>query len=153
MKDSSINNISLDELMPIIREQLAAGESVKFSPRGVSMLPMLRQGVDSIVLSPLPQKLKKYDIPLYQRSNGQYVLHRVVKVEADSYTMIGDNQFVYEKGITHSQIIGVVTSFYRGEKLCRVTDLSYRIYCVLWCKSRPLRHFCRRAKNWLRRHL
>ena len=30
-------------------------------PGGVSMLPMLRQGLDQVVLSPLPEKLKKYD--------------------------------------------------------------------------------------------
>lgn len=77
------------------------------------MLPMLRQGVDSVVLFPLPEKLKKYDLPLYQRDNGQYVLHRVVKSGA-SYTCIGDNQFDYETGLRHVQMIALVTAFYRG---------------------------------------
>ena len=49
----------LEDLMPLIRERLAVGQSVKFSPRGNSMLPMLRQGVDSVVLSPLPERLQK----------------------------------------------------------------------------------------------
>ena len=143
-------SVSLDAIMPIIREQLAAGESVKFSPRGISMLPMLRQGKDSIVLSPLPQQLKKYDIPLYQRADGSYVLHRIVEV-GETCTMIGDNQFVEEKGVTHDQLIGVVTAFYRGEKLYKITDLSYKVYCCLWCKSRRIRHFCLRAVNKIKR--
>ena len=66
------NTVRLEELMPLIRERLAAGESVRFSPHGTSMLPMLKDGRDQVILSPLPEKLKKYDLPLYQRKNGQY---------------------------------------------------------------------------------
>ena len=89
---SSDREIRLELLMPLIKERLAAGQSVRFSPKGTSMLPMLRQGIDSVVLSPLPKRLGKYDLPLYQRDNGQFVLHRIVAAE-DSYTCIGDNQF------------------------------------------------------------
>ena len=46
------------QLMPLIRERLDAGQTVRFSPMGISMLPMLRQGIDSVVLSPVPEKLK-----------------------------------------------------------------------------------------------
>ena len=46
----------VEELLPLILEQLAAGQTVKFAPYGVSMLPMLRQGVDTVVLSPVPGK-------------------------------------------------------------------------------------------------
>ena len=144
--------LRLEVLMPLIRERLEAGQTIRFSPRGISMLPMLRQGMDSVVLSPLPEKLKKYDLPLYQRSNGQYVLHRVVKV-GKRYTCIGDNQFVLEPDLEHSQMIALVTTFYRGERKWEVTSPLYRAYCVFWHYSRPLRHFWRRGMGWLRRHL
>ena len=49
----------LDSLMPLIQERLAAGQTVRFSPMGISMLPMLRQGKDKVELAPLPEKLKK----------------------------------------------------------------------------------------------
>lgn len=144
--------VRLDELMPLIREQLAEGKQVKFAPRGTSMLPMLRQGVDSVILSPLPDKLKKYDLPLYQRQNGQYVLHRVIKA-GETYTCMGDNQFVPEHGLRHEQMIAVVTAFCRGERQIAVKSLSHRIYCRLWHYSRPVRHLWRRAVGWLRRHV
>ena len=140
----------LDSLMPIIRDSLAAGKSVRFSPRGVSMLPMLRQGLDTVTLSPLPEKLKKYDLPLYQRDDGKYVLHRIVKT-GESYTCIGDNQFVFEHGLRHDQMIAVVTAFSRGEKEHGVDELSYKIYCRFWHYSRSIRHFSRRVINKLRR--
>lgn len=144
--------IELDALMPIIREQLAAGQSVRFSPRGVSMLPMLRQGVDSVLLSPPPPRLRKYDLPLYRRADGKYILHRVVAV-GETYTCAGDNQFVLETGVPHSQVIAVVTQFYRAGRPCAVNSLSHRLYCILWHRTRSLRHFFRRAVGWLRRHI
>lgn len=142
----------LNDLMPLIREALAAGKTVRFSPRGVSMLPMLRQGTDSVVFSPLPERLRKYDLPLYRRDNGQYVLHRVVEV-GDTYTCVGDNQFDLERGLRHDQMIAVVTAFYRGDEYHSVTEPTHRAYCRLWHWSRPARHLWRRGKGWLRRHL
>lgn len=143
-------NFRFEELMPLIRERIAAGESVRFSPNGTSMLPMLRQGVDSVVLSPLPEKLKKYDLPFYQRENGQFVLHRVVAV-GDKYTCIGDNQFCFEPGLDHNQMIGVVTAFTRGDREHSVDELGYRIYCRFWHYSRPMRHLFRFGIACLRR--
>ena len=139
--------------MPLLQERLAAGQTVRYLPfRGVSMLPMLRQGIDSVELSPLPQRLKKYDLPLYQREDGKYILHRIVKA-GKTYTCIGDNQFVLEPGVKHSQMIAVVSSFTRGNREISVKSLSYRLYCRLWHYSRPVRHFWRRGIGWLKRHL
>ena len=142
----------LEFLMPLIKERLDAGHCVRFAPRGTSMLPMLRQGIDNVELSPLPQALKKYDLPLYQRDNGQYVIHRIVKT-GDTYTCIGDNQFEYEPGLRHDQMIGLVSAFYRGPKRYTVKAWHYWLYCRLWHCSRPLRRFYRRGKSWLKRHV
>jgi len=138
--------------MPLLRMQLDNGGTVRFSPRGVSMLPMLRQGVDTVTLSPLPEVLHKYDLPLYQRRNGQYVLHRIVKV-GRTYTCIGDNQFEEESGLHKEQMIALVTSFHRDDREYHVTDRRYRIYCILWHYSRPIRGLWRRGKSWMRRRM
>ena len=142
----------LDDLMPLIREALAAGQSVQFSPRGTSMLPMLRQETDRVTLSPLPDRLKKYDLPLYQRNNGQYVLHRIVKA-GQTYTCVGDNQFELESGLRQDQMIAIVSAFSRNGKQIPVTAVSYRLYCRFWHYSRPVRHFWRRGVGFLRRLL
>lgn len=136
--------------MPLIRERLAAGQTLRFSPRGTSMLPMLRQGRDSVVLAPVPATLKKYDLPLYQRDNGQFVLHRVVAA-GETYTCIGDNQFQLETGLRHDQMIAVVTAFSRGGREISVTSPGHRLYCRLWHWSRPVRYILRRGLSWLRR--
>lgn len=151
--DSSLElSAPLEELMPLIRELLAEGKTVKFSPKGTSMLPMLRQGIDSVVLSPLPRQLRKYDLPLYQRANGQYVLHRIVKT-GKAYTCIGDNQFALEAGLRQDQMIAVVSAFYRGNRKIGVKAVHYQLYCRLWHYSRPLRGMLRHALSLLRRIL
>lgn len=144
--------VPLDALMPLFREQWDKGASVRFSPRGTSMLPMLRQGVDTVTLSPLPAELKKYDLPLYRTAEGKYVLHRIVRVEGERYTCMGDNLFVPEPGLGREQMLALVTAFTRGTKEHRVTEPGYRLYCCLWHRSRPLRRFWRRGIRWLRRH-
>lgn len=138
--------------MPLIREELEAGRSVRFSPSGSSMLPMLREGIDSVVLSPLPKTLQKYDLLLYRRANGQYILHRVIKV-GQTYTCIGDNQFNQETNLQHDQMLAIVTSFYRNKKEIQTSNILYRLYCHFWHYSRPVRHLFKRGICWLWRHL
>jgi hypothetical protein len=138
----------IEELIPIFKEQLASGQTVRFSPKGISMMPMLRQGIDVVEISPLPAKLKKFDIPLYQRDDGKYVLHRVVAV-GETYTCIGDNQFHQEPGLRYDQMIAVVTAFRRGNREISVRNPGYRAYCLLWHYSRPIRFFMYRAKRRL----
>lgn len=142
----------LDNLIPLFRNQLAAGRKVKFSPSGISMLPMLRQGRDCVILSPVPEKLKRYDLPLYQRDDGKYILHRIVKT-GETYTCMGDNQFVPEHGVRQDQMIAVVTAFTRDKKEYSTKWIPYRLYCCLWYRSRYLRRFWKRGNGWLRRNL
>ena len=138
--------LPFEEMMPLIIERLSVGGEVKISPKGVSMLPMLRQGKDSVILSPVPETLQKYDLPLYKRDDGKYVLHRIVSV-GETLECVGDNHYEIEKNIRKDQIIAVVTAFYRGEKLWKTDNLIYRIYCVLWYKSRKFRKLFKRFMN------
>ena len=124
-----IVNVQLNELWPVMAEQIEAGGSVRFGPKGTSMLPMLRQNLDSVILKKADRRLKKYDLPLYRRKNGQFVLHRVVGVKKDSYVMCGDNQHQYEHGIKDEQILAIVEGFYRGDTYISTNDKKYRSYC------------------------
>ena len=147
------HKVRLEEILPLIEERLAAGQDVRFTPRGISMQPMLRNGQDTVVLSPLKGKLKKYDLPLYRRADGQFVLHRIVAVKGDEYTCIGDNQFVLESGVKQEQLIAVVSAFVRKGKEHAVTEFGYRSYCRFWHFSRPVRHIWCRGVGWIRRSI
>lgn len=139
--------------MPLIRERLAAGQTVRYLPfRGVSMLPMLRQGKDAVEIAPLPPRLKKYDLPVYRYPSGKYVMHRVVEVRDEYYVCLGDNTWEYER-ITPEQLIGVVSAFKRGDRRVSVDAPGYRLYCRVWVAIFPVRRFLKRVKGWLRRYL
>lgn len=153
MTSSSENLIIEEELLPLVRERLAAGFKVRYLPFcGVSMLPLLRRGIDSVEIGPLPEKLKKYDLPVYRGRNGMYIMHRVVNVKDDHYICRGDNTYIYEY-IRPEQMLGIVTTIKRGDKLIPVTSRSYRLYCRVWHAIYPLRKVLRDAKQWLRRLL
>ena len=138
--------------MPLFKERLAEGHTVRFGPKGTSMMPMIRQGIDSVMLSPVTEKLKKYDLPVYRYPSGKIVMHRIVAVKKDHYVCLGDNTYRYEH-IRPEQMIGLVTAFKRGDKRIEVNSLSYRIYSRIWVAIYPLRKCWRKAKALLRRLL
>lgn len=140
--------VAIDDVIDIMVEKLNSGGTVTFTPKGKSMLPMLRDGEDVVVLSKPDGRLHLFDIPFYKRSNGTYVLHRIVNFDADgSYVLCGDNQFDLEHGIKDSDIIGVVTAFYRKGKAYSVNSFSYRLYVNFWFYTRFFRHSYRFGVN------
>lgn len=105
-------------------------------PVGTSMYPMLRNRRDSVYLVRYDrQGLKKYDLPVYKRSNGQQVMHRCLGKDEQGYIMCGDNQWVLEHGVKEEQIIAVAKGFYRDEKYIPNESKLYRLYYRLWSQS------------------
>ncbi|MDO4300478.1 MAG: S24/S26 family peptidase [Clostridia bacterium] len=133
-------SVKLAEIYGVMKEMLDKGGTVDFNPRGTSMLPTLHNDGDRVILKKFT-KLKKYDLPLYLRDNGQFVLHRVHKVNKDgTYNMCGDNQWHIEKNVRSDQIIGTVVKINRGGKTFSTNNPIYRLYVLFWVKIRPLRH-------------
>lgn len=149
--------IYLSDAIDVIEEVMASGGEFRIYPKGTSMLPLIRQGRDSVVLKRnFDFAAKKHDIAFYRRKNGAFVLHRVMKIKKDgTYVMCGDNQTAYESGLEREQIIGYVSEIYRKDKCFSVKSFAYRIYVVLWCFM-PVRRavmFIRRVFHGLKRRL
>ena len=66
------------------------------TPIGTSMLPLLRERLDTVKLV-APTNIKKHDVVLYMRNDKTLVLHRIIRAHKDSFTMCGDNQCILEK--------------------------------------------------------
>ncbi len=141
--------VQLKTVIPQIVEQLEQGGNVQLAFQGTSMLPMVLGGRDEVILSPVTAPLKKYDVPFYRRDNGQFVLHRIVKA-GESYTCIGDNQFLYERGVRQDQVLAVMTGFVRKGKTYAVTQPGYKLYCRVWHWSRFPRKVYRRVLGYVR---
>lgn len=152
------NQISLSELWPVMKEQIDSGKTVIFSPRGTSMLPLIRPSVDRVMLKKAPEKLKKYDVPLYLRENGQFVLHRVVGFDGNGYVMCGDNQYKREYGITDGQILAIACGVYRENDFVPFDGKKYISYCKkqvakkrIYGEYMRLRSFAGRIKRKIKR--
>lgn len=120
---------------------------------GDSMMPLIKQGRDVLVISAVNGRLKRYNIPLYKRDSGQYVLHRILKVRKNDYVICGDNRCNKEYGITDRHIIGVLSGIIRDGREIPVTDIKCRIYAHLWCDLFPVRVLIIRIRQIFKRRL
>lgn len=136
--------VRFEELFPIIEETIKKGNSFSFCAFGCSMLPFIRNGKDTVTLGPVREPLAKNDIIFYRRENGQFVLHRIVKVCPDgSFSLCGDNQYSIEKGITCDRIIARLDRLQRNGK-----DVALNSPAVfLWCRYLPLRRWILHGKS------
>ena len=120
------------------------------------MMPLLRQGKDSVILIKSETAPQKRDILFYKRSSGQFVLHRIVGLSKDgSYVLCGDNQTALEKGITDEMIIATVSAVYRDERRIEKNTFGRKIYEFFWCimPLRKLVFFSRRVLSKVKRML
>ena len=138
--------LNLDELFPVIAEVIASGGEFRLYPRGVSMLPLFRQGTDSVVLASLGE-VAVNDMILYRRDDGSFVLHRVVKIKNGEYIMCGDNQYELEYGVEKRHLLARVAYFYRDSERVSLDNERYKNYLkTLPKKRRRLRLRARLAK-------
>jgi len=120
-------------------EELDRSGYFTYTCSGVSMLPMLRQYRDLITIDKKQGRCKKFDVVLYKRNSGAYVLHRIVKVCENDYVILGDNCLNKEYGIKDEDIIGVLRSFVRNGKEYSVCHKGYQLYVRAWYLLYPLR--------------
>lgn len=134
-------------------EEIKKSGRIIYTNVGDSMMPYIKQGRDVLVISEVNGRLNKYDVPLYKRDSGQYVLHRILKVRENDYVICGDNRWNKEYGITDRHIIGILTGVIRDGQEIPVTNRKYRIYVHLWCDLFPVRAFILRACQFVKRRL
>ncbi len=143
--------VKMSNLSPLICEMLESGGCAEITVTGNSMRPMLVHRVSRVRLSK-PERLSVGDVAFYKRSNGSFVLHRIVKIKGDEFTMCGDNEGFLEPGIHRENIIAVMTHFSRGgKKWTPCTSTLYGVYRRLWVFSRPVRYLPQIAAAKLRK--
>ena len=122
---------------------------------GDSMYPFIKKR-DLLVIEKINSPLKKYDVPLYKRDTGQYVLHRIVKIKNGEYYICGDNRAYLERGIEDRHIIGLLTEIVRDGKTISVYSSRYRFYKLFLPFRRfiiSIRFLFRRAIDKIKRKL
>lgn len=127
-----------------IEDELALHGRGFFQTVGDSMEPLLHNRKSTVVIEEKIGPLKQYDVVLYRRPTGQYVLHRIIKVLDGAYLVRGDNR-IWNETVPEEWILGVMVGFFKDEqnnyiscerKVYRryMKSLKYR-YSILWFRN------------------
>lgn len=147
--------VSPELLMEDYRALLESGEveALPLIISGNSMSPFLVHGRDTVYLSRLTRPVRRGDVLLYRRQNGDYILHRVCRVENGSYTMAGDAQMVLEPGIKAEQVIAIMTGATRKGKRQGPGCFWWEFFEKVWIRILPARRVLRRTYTAVRKLL
>lgn len=121
--------ISNRELFSIVRDTLVEGKTVRVAVKGESMLPFFRSG-STITLRPAKaEDIRKYAVVMADAGDN-FVVHRIIEVDGEYVTLLGDGNYIGTERVTRDKIYGVV-------------DCS-RLHLLLakfWLWLRPVRRF------------
>jgi hypothetical protein len=117
---------------------------ISFVPSGVSMWPFIKNRSQAVIIEKLSKPLEVFNVVLFTRPNGSYILHRVIDIDNDTVTVIGDSQYNSEK-VNINQIVGVMTGFYKGKTFVSASDPKYIKKVAKWYKNGAI---VRLRKKW-----
>lgn len=138
MKNTTDKFLSIQKLGPVFQALILEKSKVKITVTGNSMYPLLRTGIDEVILKQA-KSYKKGDVVFYKRDDGSYILHRIVGKENDAFYLAGDAEIRKEYPIYANQIIGVATDFVSRGKRFSHKNPVYLIYSFLWMLLLPYR--------------
>lgn len=128
------------EYISMLRELINEGREVNLIVTGSSMSPFLIHGRDTVYLRKPDHELKRGDIVFYERDDGHFVLHRILKVnDNDTYDIIGDNQDVIEEGVRRNQIFAYVFKVIRKGKITEPGSFWWDFFAGPWTEMIPAR--------------
>lgn len=131
------NSILLPEVLRLINE----GHTVTLPLRGFSMRPFLEDNRDKALLTKA-SKPKVGDPVLAFIDNRYYVLHRVVNIEGDNVTLLGDGNLSPEHCTTDDILASVIGFYRKGRKrLDPVEGKKWKVYSWVWMRLLPMRRW------------
>lgn len=129
----------------------AGGNGIILPTVGISMRPLLREGVDSVYLTPSGGRLVPGDTAAFVReADGSVVLHRVIRAEEGGYLFLGDSQPWSElEYVKEACVLGKMDGFFRKDRYWDTRSAWYALYsraCVttripalLWRAGRKMK--------------
>lgn len=141
------NNIVFENVARII----AKGEQVILRTKGKSMFPFIIGDRDSVELSPVKiNEIKRGDILLAHVDNrSRYVIHRVISVEGERLTLMGDGNVVAKEECERRDVIAIVSMIIKPEKKVNPYSSQQIRYSRIWNMLHPVRRYVLAIKRRL----
>lgn len=115
------------------------GVSVTFPVKGRSMLPFIFGGRESVILQK-PGSLQRGQVVLAQVGPDRYVVHRIIKVEPDRITLMGDGNIRGTESCTPSNVLAIATHVVDEKGKRRTLESKGQMFkAKVWYRIRPLR--------------
>lgn len=148
----SVRVVNNAEYIGALKELILEGKEVSLIVAGSSMVPFLVHQRDMVILAPVREPLKRGTVVLYQRADGSYILHRIVKVnKKDTYDITGDAQTLIERGVTREQIFAQVIAVNRKDVWLKSGDFRWDFFEYFWCRIIRMRPFILKSVNVIKR--
>ena len=119
---------------------MAEGHTATISVKGYSMRPFLEHERDRVMLD-APKDLKVGDAVLAEISKDHYVLHRIIDIDGDRVTLMGDGNISGTESCRVSDVAGVVTQYLRPRRMMFASDPKLQRRIRLWRKLLPVRRY------------
>ena len=115
------------------------GVSVTFPVKGRSMLPFIFGGRESVILQK-PGSLQRGQVVLAQVGPDRYVVHRIIKIEPDRITLMGDGNICGTESCTPSNVLAIATHVVDEKGKRRTLESKGQMFkAKVWYRIRPLR--------------
>lgn len=127
-------------LLPEVARLVAQGEDVTLCVKGVSMLPFIRGGRDSVTLTAV-NEIKDYDIVLAEVADEVYVLHRVVGIEGDQVILMGDGNICGRERCHKDKVMAKAVWIIRDGRKVDCNSSGHLAAAKVWRLLLPLRRY------------
>ena len=129
-------------MMEEIRTLISEGKSVTLTVKGNSMNPFIVHMRDRMTLGPWKDEdIRKGTVALVRDIRGNYLIHRIIRKDENTVTLLGDGNVGFTETATIDNIIGIMHSVERKNKIWTSNSMIWRLYSWVWMTLTPLRRY------------
>ena len=129
-------------LLGLARDMIREGHTATIYVKGFSMRPFLEHQRDRVTLD-APGELHVGDAVLAEIEPDHYVLHRIIGLEGDDVTLMGDGNIRGTERCKRKDVAGIVTHYIRPRRTLPATDKRLQRRIRLWRRLLPVQ------RKWL----
>lgn len=129
-------------MMPEISKLISEGKTISITAKGYSMNPFIIHLRDQITLGPWTDaQIRKGAVVLAKESRGAYIIHRIIKREGNTITLMGDGNIGITETAEVKDIIGLMYGVTKKKRTYSVKSLRWRLYSWFWNLLTPVRRY------------
>lgn len=129
-------------MMEEVRRLIAEGKTVSITVKGNSMNPFIVHLRDRMTLGPWKDPdIRKGTVALVKDFRGNYVIHRIIRRDEKTVTLLGDGNLGLYETASFDNIIAIMYSIDRKGRTWSRDSFIWRVYSWLWMLLTPVRRY------------